>query len=107
MMRNNVDTIVLGLGAMGSAAIYQLAKRGHRVLGIDQFSPPHHYGSSHGETRIIRQATGRAKNMCSQRFVHMNYGVKSSERRERVAGAGGLILENRQSNAMMHNRLNF
>ena len=52
------DTIVLGLGAMGSAAIYHLAKRGNSVLGIDRFSPPHAQGSSHGETRITRLAIG-------------------------------------------------
>lgn len=52
------DAIVLGLGAVGSAATYQLAKRGARVLGIDQFSPPHSLGSSHGDTRITRRAIG-------------------------------------------------
>ena len=50
------DVIILGLGAMGSAAAQHLAKRGHRVLGIDQFTPPHDRGSSHGGSRIIRQA---------------------------------------------------
>src|SRR5262245_56077881 len=50
------DAAVIGLGAMGSAAAYHLARRGHRVLGIDRFSPPHTLGSSHGETRIIREA---------------------------------------------------
>jgi sarcosine oxidase len=52
------DTIVIGLGAMGSAAAYQLAKSGQRVLGIDRFAPPHRLGSSHGETRITRLACG-------------------------------------------------
>lgn len=50
------DVIVLGLGGVGSSAAFALAKRGHRVLGIDQFSPPHNHGSSHGETRIIRKS---------------------------------------------------
>ncbi|NIP87208.1 MAG: N-methyl-L-tryptophan oxidase [Planctomycetales bacterium] len=50
------DVIVLGLGGVGSAALFQLALRGARVLGIDQFAPPHARGSSHGHTRIIRQA---------------------------------------------------
>jgi sarcosine oxidase len=50
------DVIVAGLGAMGSAAAYHLARRGQRVLGIDRFSPPHTLGSSHGHTRIIREA---------------------------------------------------
>jgi sarcosine oxidase len=48
--------IVIGLGAMGSATALQLAARGHHVIGFDQFTPPHRYGSSHGQTRIIRQS---------------------------------------------------
>jgi len=50
------DAIVIGTGGMGSSALLHLARRGVRVLGIDQFRPPHDRGSSHGETRIIRQA---------------------------------------------------
>ncbi|RIK76379.1 N-methyl-L-tryptophan oxidase [candidate division KSB1 bacterium] len=50
------DAILLGLGAMGSAAAYHLARRGQRVLGLDLFTPPHNLGSSHGQTRIIREA---------------------------------------------------
>ncbi len=52
------DVLVLGLGAMGSASLYQLAKRGRKVLGIDRFAPPHGHGSSHGESRITRLAIG-------------------------------------------------
>ena len=48
------DTIVVGLGAMGSCALAELARRGKRVLGIDRFSPPHWRGSSHGGSRVIR-----------------------------------------------------
>lgn len=55
------ETIVLGLGAMGSASLYQLARRGNSVLGIDRFSPPHTLGSTHGETRITRQAIGEGE----------------------------------------------
>ena len=50
------DVIVAGLGAMGSATVYHLARRGARVLGIDRFAPPHAMGSSHGRSRIIREA---------------------------------------------------
>jgi sarcosine oxidase len=50
------DAIVLGIGGVGSAALFHLARRGARVLGIDRFSPPHDRGSSHGQTRVIRQA---------------------------------------------------
>ena len=46
---------------MGSAALYQLSKRGVSVIGIDQFSPPHSFGSSHGDTRITRQAIGEGE----------------------------------------------
>ncbi|WP_186419890.1 N-methyl-L-tryptophan oxidase [Bosea sp. CS1GBMeth4] len=56
MSRQTVDIVVLGLGAMGSATLFQLASRGGDVLGIDQFRPPHEFGSSHGETRITRLA---------------------------------------------------
>jgi sarcosine oxidase len=57
-MQDIYDAIVLGLGAMGAAATYQLAKLGAKVLGIDQYTPPHEFGSSHGETRITRIACG-------------------------------------------------
>jgi len=50
------DVIVLGLGAMGSAATCYLSRRGKRVLGIEQFTAAHEKGSSHGSSRIIRQA---------------------------------------------------
>jgi sarcosine oxidase len=49
-----VDVAVIGLGAIGGAALHQLARRGRRVVGIEQFTPGHDCGSSHGETRIIR-----------------------------------------------------
>lgn len=57
-MNNHYDVIVLGLGAMGSAALYQLSKTGQKILGIDMFSPPHSFGSSFGESRVTRQAIG-------------------------------------------------
>jgi sarcosine oxidase len=55
-MSKSYDVIVVGAGAMGSGALYQLASRGLSVLGLDQFEPPHDRGSSHGLTRIIRLA---------------------------------------------------
>lgn len=47
---------IAGLGAMGSMAALELARRGHRVVGFDRFRPPHDQGSSHGKSRIIREA---------------------------------------------------
>lgn len=48
------DVIVVGVGGMGSAACWQLAQRGQRVLGLERFDIPHSMGSSHGISRIIR-----------------------------------------------------
>ena len=50
------DVVIAGLGAMGSATALELARRGVRVLGLDRYAPPHEFGSSYGETRIIREA---------------------------------------------------
>src|SRR5258706_11949671 len=49
------DAIVIGLGAMGSATLFHLARRGLRVVGLEQFSQGHQLGSSHGDSRIIRE----------------------------------------------------
>lgn len=52
------DVVVVGLGAMGSACVYQLATRGVDVTGIDRYTPPHTFGSTHGDSRVTRQAAG-------------------------------------------------
>src|SRR5262245_13389180 len=62
-MTKTYDAIVIGTGGVGSAALFHLAKRGVKVLGLDRFPPGHDRGSSHGRTRIIRQAY----------FEHPNY----------------------------------
>jgi sarcosine oxidase len=63
MPTSTFDVIVLGVGGMGSAACFELARRGLRVLGLEQFPLVHDRGSSHGQTRIIRTAY----------FEHPNY----------------------------------
>ncbi len=50
------DVAVIGLGGMGSAAAWHLARHGQRVIGFEQFDPSHDRGSSHGSTRPVRQA---------------------------------------------------
>ena len=55
-MPHTYGVIIIGLGAMGSATAYHLARRGSVVLGLDRFTLPHTFGSSHGQTRIIREA---------------------------------------------------
>jgi sarcosine oxidase len=55
-MTNQYDDIVIGVGGMGSATAYHLAKRGREVLGLERYDIPHAMGSSHGISRIIRLA---------------------------------------------------
>lgn len=55
-MVSRADVVIIGLGAMGSQVARALARRGRRVVGLDRFSPPHSLGSSHGRSRIIREA---------------------------------------------------
>ncbi|UXT85153.1 N-methyl-L-tryptophan oxidase [Agrobacterium tumefaciens] len=54
----STDFAVIGLGAVGAATLYQLAKRGANVIGIDRYQPPHPHGSSHGLARVTRTAVG-------------------------------------------------
>lgn len=56
MMR--ADVIVVGMGAMGSASAYQIARRGVRTIAIDRFDPPHDQGSTHGVSRLTRESIG-------------------------------------------------
>src|SRR5918994_542023 len=56
MTNGHYDVIVAGVGGMGSATCWQLARRGKRVLGLERFDIPHAMGSSHGVNRIIRLA---------------------------------------------------
>lgn len=58
MLEERCDVVVVGLGAMGAATLYQLAKAGAKAIGIDRYAPPHDQGSSHGDTRITRLAVG-------------------------------------------------
>jgi len=55
-MSDHFDLIIIGCGGVGSAAAYYAAARGLRVLALERFEPVHARGSSHGETRVIRQA---------------------------------------------------
>lgn len=79
---SSYDVAVIGLGAMGSAALYQLAKRGVKAIGIDRFAPPHDQGSTHGETRITRQAIGEGE-------VYVPLALRSHEIWREVEGETG------------------
>jgi sarcosine oxidase len=74
------DVVIVGLGAMGSAALYHLASRGVKVLGVDRFATPHIHGSTHGRTRIIREAY--YEHPCYVPIVQRAYELWSSLERE-------------------------
>ena len=80
-MTASFDVIVVGVGGMGSATAYQLAKRGRRVLALDQFAPGHDRGSSHGETQIIRQAYYEHPNYVPLLPGPTRAGMSSSKRK--------------------------
>ncbi|MBU6501015.1 MAG: N-methyl-L-tryptophan oxidase [Patescibacteria group bacterium] len=103
-MKNKFDTIILGLGAMGSAATYQLAKRGNKVLGIDKFSPPHVYGSTHGDTRITRQAIGEGEQYTplSLRSYEIWREVEKEINKNLLVVTGGLIISSDAKSAVNH-----
>lgn len=93
-MEKRLDAIVVGLGAMGSAATYQLAKSGKNVLGIDQFSPPHSKGSSHGDTRITRLAIGEGEEYIplALRSHDIWREIEAETKRSLLTTTGGLII---------------
>jgi len=79
------DILVIGLGAVGSAALYQAAKLNARAIGIDRFSPPHDQGSSHGDSRITREAIGEGRE-----FVPL--ALRSNQIWEEIEAATGRSL---------------
>src|SRR6059036_3486185 len=88
------DVIVLGLGAMGSAAAYHLARRGVRVAGIEQYTPTHDRGSSHGRSRIIREAYFEHPDYVPliQRAYELWRGLEQETRERLLIMTGGLMI---------------
>ncbi len=95
-MTGRFDAIVVGVGGMGSATLWQLARRGQKALGLEQFDIPHSSGSSHGINRIIRLAyyedpsyvplLKRAYELwreleaaCGERILHITGSIDASE----------------------------
>lgn len=103
------DVVVVGLGAMGSAAAYQLARRGVDVVGLDRFAPPHDQGSTHGETRITRQAIGEGD-------MYVPFALRSHEIWREIEAetgeslllaCGALVVSPRGNAAIHHGKENF
>lgn len=103
-MNNRFDVAVIGLGAMGSAAIYQLAKRDANVIGFDQFSPPHDRGSSHGDTRITRQAIGEGNEYVPMvlRSYELFQEIEKETGTALLEKTGGLILADPDDDSGQH-----
>ena len=94
---------------MGSATLHQLAKRRVRAIGLDRFSPPHERGSSHGESRITRQAIGEGAEYVP--FVLRSHEIWR-ELEAATGGAllfpiGGLLLGRRSGSAEHHGQADF
>ena len=96
------DVIVLGLGGMGSAAAAHLAARGARVLGLERFGPAHDQGSSHGGSRIIRQAyfEDPAYVPLLRRAYELWEQLETDSRRDLMTQTGGLYLGRPESDTV-------
>ena len=108
-MQASADVIVVGLGAAGSAALYQLAKRGVAALGIDSFQPPHQHGSSHGDTRITRLALGEGSHYVplARRSQEIWRELESASGRHLFRRVGCLIYGSRTTRSAAHGAADF
>ncbi|REJ76065.1 MAG: N-methyl-L-tryptophan oxidase [Acidobacteria bacterium] len=98
------DVIVAGLGAMGSAALFQLAKSRVKVLGIDRFSPPHDLGSTHGETRLTRLAIGEGEEFVPlvMRTNEVWRELEEASGNKLLTTTGGLIFTSGEGGSVLH-----
>jgi sarcosine oxidase len=103
------DVIIIGLGAMGSAALYQLAQRRVKALGLDQFSPPHRFGSTHGETRVTRQAIGEGSEYVplALRSYEIFRQIEAETGADLLTITGGLIMSNKDGTSNLHGNSSF
>ncbi|MFQ3597499.1 MAG: N-methyl-L-tryptophan oxidase [Chloroherpetonaceae bacterium] len=91
-VQNYYDVIVLGVGSMGSSTCYHLAKRGYKVLGLEQFDIPHELGSHSGQSRIIRKAYGEASDYVPLlEKAYQNWNILESETGCQVYYKTGLL----------------
>ncbi|MGO9519597.1 MAG: N-methyl-L-tryptophan oxidase [Candidatus Korobacteraceae bacterium] len=108
-MAKVADVLVVGLGAMGSAALYQAAKLGARAIGIDRFTPPHDRGSSHGDTRITREAIGEGRKFVplAQRSNQIWEELETATGRSLLTRNGALILASQSVSGNHHGSSSF
>ena len=103
------DVVVAGLGAMGSAAAYQLAKAGASVLGIDRYRPPHARGSTHGDTRITRVAVGEGLEYVPlvRRSQELWREIEHEAGVDLLVQCGGLVMASPRASFAMHGSASF
>lgn len=106
-MQKIYDVVVIGLGAMGSSALYHLSGKNLKILGIDRFNPPHIFGSSHGETRIIREAYFEHPLYVPliQRAYKLWYELQEKSDETLIVETGGLMLGDLESETVTGSEL--
>jgi sarcosine oxidase len=100
------DVIVVGLGAVGVAVLYQLACRKVAAIGVDRYAPPHRMGSSHGETRITRLSVGEGDSYAPlvRRSHEIWRSLEASEGAKLMTQTGGLIMGPRAGAPVHHSK---
>lgn len=88
------EVIVVGLGAMGAAVSWQLARRGVSVIALDRYAPPHDRGSSHGESRITRLAVGEGEEYVPlvRRSHELWREIETESRHTLMTQTGGIVI---------------
>jgi sarcosine oxidase len=96
------DIIIIGAGAFGSSTAYYLSKSGKKVLVLDRFNPPHDKGSSHGQTRVIREAYFENPIYVPllQRSYQLWENLEMASGKELLIKTGGLMLGKRDSHVV-------
>ena len=90
--KTSYDVIVIGVGSMGASTCYHLAKKGYKVLGLEQFDIPHEQGSHSGQSRIIRKAYGEASDYVPLlERAYENWKTLESETGHQVYYKTGLV----------------
>ena len=108
-MAETADVVVVGLGAVGSAALHRLAGAGARAVGIDRFHPPHDQGSSHGESRITRLAVGEGAAYAPlvRRSHEIWRELEAASGESLLLQTGGLVMGPREGGASHHGKDDF
>jgi len=103
-MTESYQSIVIGLGAMGSASVYQLVQSGQDVLGIDQYDPPHTKGSSHGQTRLTRLAVGEGESYVPlvRRSHEIWKHLEQETNKSHLHECGGLLISSEAQTGVNH-----